>query len=132
METLRRRNRGQKAEGLLDPNRVVAQSLKQTYFQPKLFMRLSMDERSAILTAVRQRDPAAEVYLFGSRADDRRKGGDIDLLVLSDRIGFREIWPIRRDILDRIGWQKLDLLVERPGEAPSAFGRVARETGCRL
>lgn len=42
-------------------------------------MRLSEREQQAIREIVRREDPSAEIYLFGSRLDDDRKGGDIDL-----------------------------------------------------
>ncbi|HMO45595.1 MAG TPA: nucleotidyltransferase domain-containing protein [Rubrivivax sp.] len=45
-------------------------------------MRLSAGERRAVEDASREILPAgARVLLFGSRADDSRRGGDIDLLV---------------------------------------------------
>ena len=48
-------------------------------------MRLEANESKAIGEEVRRLDPAAEIYLYGSRANDAAKGGDIDLLVVSDR-----------------------------------------------
>src|SRR4051794_20650728 len=45
-------------------------------------MRLSASERRAIDAAAREAFPAGtRVLLFGSRVDDTRRGGDIDLLV---------------------------------------------------
>ena len=82
--------------------------------------------------AVWRQDPEARIILFGSRADDRAKGGDIDLLVISDRIGLREEWKIRRDVLDRIGWQKLDLVVRRNDQLDSPIATVAIESGVFL
>ena len=45
-------------------------------------MRLSPAERRAIDTAAREAfPPGTRVMLFGSRTDDARRGGDIDLLI---------------------------------------------------
>lgn len=44
-------------------------------------MRLTGRERDIICSEVMKIDPGGRVYLFGSRADDDRRGGDIDLLV---------------------------------------------------
>jgi predicted nucleotidyltransferase len=95
-------------------------------------MRLTSHQRTAILTAVGKQDPEARIILFGSRADDRARGGDIDLLIVSDVIGMHQEWEIRRDILDEIGWQKLDLIVRRRNQPESAIVSVAMETGIPL
>lgn len=95
-------------------------------------MRLSREQRETIVSAVHRRDPWAEIRLFGSRVDDLAKGGDIDILVLSSRLGFDDLWPIRRDILDRIGWQKLDIILADPAHPQSPIVRLALETGSRL
>ncbi|MCF7992542.1 MAG: nucleotidyltransferase domain-containing protein [Thiohalocapsa sp.] len=51
-------------------------------YRSLLFMRLSQDEISAIALAGRASfPPRSTIRLFGSRLDDTRRGGDIDLLV---------------------------------------------------
>ena len=95
-------------------------------------MRLTHHQRTAILTAVGKQDPKARIILFGSRVDDRARGGDIDLLIVSDVIGLHEEWEIRRDVLDEIGWQKLDLVVRRGNQPESAIASLALETGIPL
>jgi predicted nucleotidyltransferase len=95
-------------------------------------MRLTQQERKVICDSINRVDPEARILLFGSRVDDQARGGDIDLLVLSDRLGFDDLWPIRHEILDRIGWQKLDLIIENERVGLSAIARVAMETGERL
>ncbi len=95
-------------------------------------MRLEAKELEAIREEIRRADPAAEIYLFGSRTDDFAKGGDIDLLVLSDALGFRDVLQLRTRILDRIGWQQLDLLVRRRDQASEPLSEMAQETGVRL
>ncbi|WP_208599049.1 nucleotidyltransferase domain-containing protein [Desulfonatronum thioautotrophicum] len=46
-------------------------------------MRLHPDQIESIREVVLTRDPTARIFLFGSRLDDKQRGGDVDLLVLS-------------------------------------------------
>jgi predicted nucleotidyltransferase len=76
-------------------------------------MRITEHEKNVIIDAVKNADPGARVWLFGSRADDGKKGGDIDIGVLSSKVGVMEEIEIRRKICDRIGEQKIDLVVSK-------------------
>ena len=52
-----------------------------------------------------------KLYLFGSRVDDSKKGGDIDLLLLTNKkITLEEKWAIKRKIHSLIGEQKIDIV----------------------
>jgi len=46
-------------------------------------MRLDIQEKEALRFALK--DFKGEVYLFGSRLDDKKKGGDIDILLIPER-----------------------------------------------
>ena len=76
-------------------------------------MRLSQKEISSIKNNILNFDQDAKIYLFGSRTNDKAKGGDIDVLVISDKIGFNEKTKIRTGIFKEIEEQKLDLVVKK-------------------
>ena len=95
-------------------------------------MRLSKKDQETIRHAVHSVDPEAIVYLFGSRVDDSKKGGDVDLLVVSDGIRFEDELRIRRNILDQIGWQKIDLIVKKNNELDSGIAALAIQHGIKL
>ncbi len=76
-------------------------------------MRLSQKEISSIKTNIFNFDKEAKIYLFGSRTNDKTKGGDIDVLVISAKIGFKEKTKIRIGIFNEIEEQKLDLVVKK-------------------
>jgi predicted nucleotidyltransferase len=78
---------------------------------PYCTMRLSGEQAKTIRNCVLRFDPGAEVFLFGSRTDDTRRGGDIDLLIVSRRIGLRERLRLQNALQDALGLQKIDLVI---------------------
>ena len=79
-------------------------------------MRISEIEKTTIVNAILEKDKNAQIFLFGSRTDDFKKGGDIDILVQSDEIGLLEIVKIKSSIFKNIPEQKIDLLVSKSNE----------------
>lgn len=75
-------------------------------------MRLTLQEQSTIGAAIHALDSAAEIYLFGSRAQEDVKGGDIDLLVLSETLKFSHKISILTELSEKLGDQKIDLLIK--------------------
>jgi predicted nucleotidyltransferase len=99
-------------------------------------MRLTEHQATQIREAVtRVYGPRSEVVLFGSRVDDRKRGGDIDLLVRPDPSfeGSRLQAKIRLmgELERALGRRKIDVVLEHP-EDPRPIARVARETGIPL
>ncbi|MEA2018665.1 MAG: nucleotidyltransferase domain-containing protein, partial [Campylobacterota bacterium] len=47
-------------------------------------MRLTHKEIKAITSSFKEIFKSGKIYLFGSRVDDSKKGGDIDLYIQSD------------------------------------------------
>tara|TARA_B100000989_G_scaffold236433_2_gene183298 strand:+ start:67297 stop:67617 length:321 start_codon:yes stop_codon:yes gene_type:complete len=80
-------------------------------------MRLTPDEIDAIISVLSPYIKiTAELKLFGSRVDDAKKGGDIDLLlIVAESTARSEIIYHKPEILGeikhRIGDQKIDILV---------------------
>lgn len=93
-------------------------------------MRLNSSEIEAIKTTVARRDPAARVYLFGSRVDDTKRGGDIDLLIMSDVLSSDDRGNIRWDLCGKLGEQKIDILIAKDITDP--FVALAYRTGKQL
>ena len=75
-------------------------------------IRLTSKEKDAIKTSILNIDPNAKVYLFGSRADSSKRGGDIDILILSKLLTRKEISQIRWYFFERFGEQKMDIVID--------------------
>lgn len=76
-------------------------------------MRLSKREIEAILQVAEDiYGTDVKVYLFGSRVDDSRRGGDIDLLVrtTSAKKGILDRVRMASRIKSLIGDQKIDII----------------------
>ena len=74
-------------------------------------VRLTANEVAAIRDAARDLDPEARVFLFGSRTVAHAKGGDIDLLIESRRLGFQQKIEFLVAVKNRIGEQKIDVVI---------------------
>jgi predicted nucleotidyltransferase len=83
-----------------------------------VLMRISKAEEKVLTEAVQTADADARIWLFGSRTDDAKKGGDIDIAILSPKIGVSERMKIRRSITDILGEQKIDIVVSADGSEP--------------
>lgn len=64
--------------------------------------------------------------------NDEARGGDIDLLVVSDQVTFSDELRLRTALLDRIGWQRLDLVVRCRERLREPLAALAMETGIKL
>ncbi len=93
-------------------------------------MRLSQQEITAIKSGIEKFDPKATIYLFGSRADSKKKGGDIDLLILSNVLTEKDRIKIEMAIFDHLEEQKIDLVFTKDASQP--FVRIALKTGIKL
>lgn len=90
-------------------------------------MRISRNEATLLKDEIRAHVPDADVYLFGSRADDASRGGDIDVLVTGSRkLTLGEESDVRMAFCNKFGEQKIDI-VSYLRDEDSPFRRVAEE-----
>lgn len=75
-------------------------------------MRLSADKIEVLKNKLGSLSNEAKLYLFGSRVDDSKKGGDIDLLVISDKLTKRDIRALRIEFFKHFDEQKLDIVLD--------------------
>ncbi len=93
-------------------------------------MRLNDSELAAIRATVKSFDPEARLYLFGSRVDDSKRGGDIDLLIMSDILTLESKRSIKIRLYEVLGEQKIDIVLAADDSNP--FVKLALETGVEL
>ena len=97
-------------------------------------MRLSDFERNTIKNLAKQfYGQQAKVILFGSRVDDTKKGGDIDVFIetplessIKDKLNFLV------QLENKIGEQKVDLVVKSKNSPAKDIFNIAKATGIAL
>jgi len=75
--------------------------------------RLDLAQITALKYALKNLQGDDEVFLFGSRIDLNKRGGDIDLLIYSKQSSFDLSRKIARDFL-KVCEEKVDVLVVNP------------------
>ncbi len=97
-------------------------------------MRLNEHEKTAIREVIHGVDPTADIYLFGSRLDDSRHGGDIDLYAeteIQEKL-LKHKFRILSKLWERIGEQRIDIDLKLRSAPLRAIHRMAKKTGIQL
>ncbi|RLA08693.1 MAG: nucleotidyltransferase domain-containing protein [Gammaproteobacteria bacterium] len=91
-------------------------------------MRLSKQDINIIKNTILDNINDGKITLFGSRADDNRKGGDIDLMVETNKnISFAtELNILTKLELNGIE-RKVDLLLKAPNSTPHNIYKKAKK-----
>jgi predicted nucleotidyltransferase len=89
-------------------------------------MRLNDQQIAAIKHLLHGEDPRGEIRLYGSRVDDQRRGGDVDLYFQPTTH-----WDYRKQLLLQYRLQcaldiKVDLLVFNPSAEESPIIHIAK------
>jgi predicted nucleotidyltransferase len=99
-------------------------------------MRLSPEQIATIKqTAHAVLGAEARVILFGSRVDDAKKGGDIDLLFETDRPILNHaatLGALYVALIRHLGDRKIDILLRDSTTRPASVLDIARQTGIQL
>ncbi len=100
-------------------------------------MRLSEYEKEIIILSAKDNfGENTRVILFGSRANDTGKGGDIDLLIQPDiNISPEEMLKKKINMLieieQKLGEQRIDIILQQPDDN-RAIVKIAKKTGIAI
>jgi uncharacterized protein len=95
-------------------------------------MRLTPDQAQTIRERIRGcMGPHARIWLFGSRTDDHRRGGDVDLYVEPETAPALDTALLCRSALADALDLNVDLIVQQPGRDLPIY-RIAKQKGVAL
>lgn len=88
-------------------------------------MRVKTEHIKFLKRSIKKYLPDAAIYLIGSRANDELKGGDIDILVIDEKVlSGQEKRNIKLAFYKELGEQKLDIVSTKRDDR-SAFKEIA-------
>lgn len=89
-------------------------------------MRLTQAQRDSIISSVREFAGAeVDIHVFGSRLDDTRRGGDVDLLLISPTSISLLICAELKMALEELLQLPVDVLTYVSGTEPTPFQAIA-------
>ncbi len=96
-------------------------------------VRLQLSQQEAIKQLAAELFENAKVFVFGSRADMKQKGGDIDLYIQTTQTDaiLNAKLAFLREFEKRFGEQKVDVLVDN-GSKEKAIFNIAQKEGVML
>lgn len=93
-------------------------------------MRLKQQEVENITSVIKSLDDHTQIYLFGSRIDNTKRGGDIDILIISQTLCYDDKIKILQRLYDALGEQKIHIIIAKNIKDP--FIKLARKKGILL
>ena len=88
-------------------------------------MRVKNEHVVFLKQSIKKYLPDADLYLIGSRVNDKLKGGDIDILVIGEKaLTGQEKRNVKIAFYKEFGEQKIDIVSFKSGE-PSNFKELA-------
>ena len=88
-------------------------------------MRVKSEHVIFLKQSIKKYLPDADLYLIGSRENDKLKGGDIDILVIGEKtFTGQEKRNVKIAFFKEFGEQKIDIVSFKRGE-PSNFKELA-------
>lgn len=90
-------------------------------------MRIATELIEQIRQTVKTIDPEGKLWLFGSRVDDSKRGGDIDLyLETSHRLLLKESIELEYRLAN-LSDEKVDLVIRNPEQTLQTIHQMARQ-----
>ena len=89
-------------------------------------MRLTKNEILNIKKIIYSFDKNSKIYIFGSRIDDKKRGGDIDIFVISKKINFKIKQKIKVKFYLLFGDRKIDLIITDDVNKKSFFKYIVK------
>ena len=97
-------------------------------------MRISSETKVLLIeTAKKIFGDNCKIYLFGSRIDNSKNGGDIDIFIeTSQNVSFQTEIEFLVEVEKNITSRHIDLIVNSPGKKHRKIFETARNTGVLL
>ena len=95
-------------------------------------MRITAEQITFIKRTISELRPDADIFLFGSRANDSARGGDIDILILcKPELTFQDKAKLETQFINRYGDQKIDFICFAP-ESEDPFKKLSMQNAIAL
>ena len=96
-------------------------------------MRVEKKDIDIIVNTIKASIADAAVFLFGSRVDDSKRGGDIDIfLTTSQTVSLPEKISLLTQFERQGIYRKIDLIIQSPDNKHDTLYHEVKQTGIRL
>ena len=96
-------------------------------------MRVEKEQLNIIINTLKSQINDAVIYLFGSRVDDSKRGGDIDIfLVTNQNIVLKDKIRLLAELETSGIKRKVDLIIKTPHQSQDLLFKEVLEKGIRI